>query len=359
MLRISTVDGHKRKSTRDLLREISLAIENGETDFHIAASGQHDIGGPCWNAAGKPLRFVVSNPGQRVGSMCLPGTEVIVEGPAPADVGWLNSGGRIIVKGDAGDTAGHCAAGGKIYIGGRAGTRSGSLMKHDPLCEPPELWVLESVGGFSFEFMGGGIAVICGHDSQTLASVPGRRPCVGMVGGTVYFRGPVCDLPADVNALPLDEADIAFIGHGLDEFLAAIGKSGLKKELSIWKHWRKLVPAGQSGKKARQTMRDFHATRWIPGGLFGDALEDDGCVAPLCGAGSQRLREPLWEAANCVDCRQCLETCPKCAIKRREGDGSVVYSANAKKCIGCGICHAICPQNAWKMAAVEIAKSGR
>ena len=76
--------------------------------------------------------------------------------------------GQVIVKGDAGDTAGHCAAGGIIYIGGRAGTRSGSLMKRDPLCEPPELWVLrKAVGSFSFEFMGGGCAVVCGHDSQT------------------------------------------------------------------------------------------------------------------------------------------------------------------------------------------------
>ena len=61
-----------------------------------------------------------------------------------ADVGWLNAGGMITVRGDAGDTAGHCSAGGKIFIGGRAGTRSGSLMKHDPLYEEPELWILKT-----------------------------------------------------------------------------------------------------------------------------------------------------------------------------------------------------------------------
>ena len=52
------------------------------------------------------LILTVMNAGQRVGSMCLPNTEIIVEGSTSADVGWLNSGGIITVKGDAGDTAG-------------------------------------------------------------------------------------------------------------------------------------------------------------------------------------------------------------------------------------------------------------
>lgn len=87
--------------------------------------------------------FHVTNAGQRVGCMCLDNTEIVVDKSSSADVGWLNAGGKITVRGDAGDTAGHCSAGGKIYIGGRAGTRSGSLMKHDPLYEEPQLWVLK------------------------------------------------------------------------------------------------------------------------------------------------------------------------------------------------------------------------
>ena len=100
-------------STQDVLLAIENAVDKGETEFEIDASGQHDIGGPLWNKAGRPLTFRVTNPGQRVGAMCLPGTEVVVEGPAPADVGWLNAGGRITVRGDVGDTAGHCAAAGR------------------------------------------------------------------------------------------------------------------------------------------------------------------------------------------------------------------------------------------------------
>ena len=120
MFSIDTLVQHERMSTQDLLLAIGEAVARGETEFDIHASGQHDIGGPLWNAEGRTLRFHVTNPGQRVGCMGLDHTEIVVEGSAPADVGWLNSGARITVKGDAGDTAGHCAASGVIYIGGRA-----------------------------------------------------------------------------------------------------------------------------------------------------------------------------------------------------------------------------------------------
>ena len=153
MFKIETMKGQERMSTQDLRLAIEKAVKDGETEFEIAASGQHDIGGPLWNADGKTLHFHVTNAGQRVGSMCLPGTEIVVDESTSADVGWLNAGGLITVRGDAGDTAGHCSSGGRIYIGGRAGTRTGSLMKHDPLYEEPELWILKNVGSFSFEFM--------------------------------------------------------------------------------------------------------------------------------------------------------------------------------------------------------------
>ena len=222
MFKIETLQGHDRMSTQDLLLAIGEAVKNGETEFEIAASGQHDIGGPLWHPEGKTLHFHVTNAGQRVGSMCLPNTEIIVEGSTSADVGWLNSGGCITVMGDAGDTAGHCSSGGKIFIGGRAGTRTGSLMKHDPLYEEPELWILKNVGSFSFEFMGGGRAVVCGCDSEEFDSVLGERACVGMVGGVVYVRGPIDTYPADVKCTDLDADDIAFLDGGLDEFLAAV-----------------------------------------------------------------------------------------------------------------------------------------
>ena len=97
MFKIETLQGHERMSTQDLLLAIGEAVQNGETEFEIAASGQHDIGGPLWHPEGKTLHFHVTNAGQRVGSMCLPNTEIVVDGSTSADVGWLNAGGIINV----------------------------------------------------------------------------------------------------------------------------------------------------------------------------------------------------------------------------------------------------------------------
>ena len=297
MLKIDTIRNHDRMSTQDLLLEIETAVREGESDFDIAASGQHDIGGPLWHPEGKTLKFHVTNAGQRVGSMCLPNTEIIVEGSTSADVGWLNAGGLITVKGDAGDTAGHCSSGGKIYIGGRAGTRTGSLMKHDPLYEEPELWILKNVGSFSFEFMGGGRAVICGVDSENFSSVTGERPCVGMVGGVVYVRGEIADYPSDILCLELDADDINFLKGGMNHFLNAIEKSELIAELSDWHEWKKLRPLTFEEKKPPivHNIAAFRKNDWIKGGIFSNVATDDFIVLNTVNRGLYRLRVPSWD----------------------------------------------------------------
>ena len=312
MLRVSTVHEHERMSTQDLLLAIEAAVAAGETDFHIEASGQHDIGGPLWNAEGKKLTFTVRNPGQRVGSMCLENTEVLVEGSAPADVGWLNAGGRIVVRGDAGDTAGHCAAAGVIHIGGRAGARSGSLMKPDPLYAPPELWVLKNVGSFSFEFMGGGKAVVCGYDCEGLPSVLGERPCVGMVGGIVYVRGAFSeDVADDLAVSGLESDDIAYLDAGLETFLSAVGRPELYAVLSDWSEWRKIYPltlGGHSLGTDPMPMKAFRAKEWIQGGIFSDVCRDDFVVNATVARGLYRQRVPSWDNAACA--APCEFRCP-------------------------------------------------
>ena len=119
----------------------------------------------------------------------------------------------------------------KIYIAGRTGARSGALMKHDPKFPPPEFWVLKNTGSFSFEFMGGGTAVICGYGCDNLNSVLGYRSCVGMVGGSVYVRGNVKDLSSQVWLMDLDDGDKEFLLKGLPVFLDKIGKPELIHEL--------------------------------------------------------------------------------------------------------------------------------
>ncbi|MBP1765016.1 MAG: preT [Firmicutes bacterium] len=301
MKKITTFDEHNRMSTQDLLQMINEALAAGETEFHIEASGQHDIGGPLWHPEGKPLKFVVTNPGQRVGSMCLPGTEILVDGPAPADIGWLNAGGKIVVRGDGGDTTSHCAASGTVYVGGRVGTRSGSLMKHDPLYAQPEFWVLKNCGSFSFEFMSGGIAVVCGVDSEQFASILGARSCVGMVGGTLYFRGPASGISEkDVKVGPLEADDIAYLDGKMDDFLGSIDRPELRAELSRWDEWKKVSPLSydERPKKANTDTWSFRTNDWVKGGIFGDVCNDDFVVNGIVSNGTYRLRVPAWENAR-------------------------------------------------------------
>lgn len=298
MFTINTLNGNERMSTQDLLQAINEALAAGETEYYIEGSGQQDIGGPLWHPEGKTLKFYVKNPGQRVGSMCLEGTEIIVEGPAPADVGWLNAGGKIVVRGDGGDTTGHCAAAGKIYIGGRAGTRSGSLMKHDPLYDAPEMWILKNTGSFSFEFMGGGIAVICGWDSEQFESVLGDRSCVGMVGGKLYVRGPILGVSKkDVKVLPLAAADIEWLSANMDEFLDSVQRTELKDKLSQWQEWSKVIPLtfDERPKKVSADIHSYRCGSWVEGGIFSDVCNDDFAVVGLVTSGLYRQRVPVWE----------------------------------------------------------------
>ncbi|MBN2645729.1 MAG: FAD-dependent oxidoreductase [Desulfuromonadaceae bacterium] len=311
-VQINGFDDNKRRiSTQKLLQQIYAALEQGETSFEVLSSGHHDIGGPLWTSDGAPLAFTVKNPGQRVGSFGLDGTDILVEGSAPADAGWLNAGATLTIKGDSGDTTAHCAASGKIFVAGQVGTRSGSLMKHDPAFSQPELWVLRKTGSFSFEFMGGGLAVICGVDCEEFDSVLGDRACMGMVGGTVYVRGPVNGLSDDVWLVDLDQADQAFLQAGLPEFLTRIDRSELLDTLSDMGQWKKIVAKTYEERNAKDriSIREFRLNKWVEGGIFGDIVKDDyNHVACLVNSGDDRLKIPHWMEKRYA--APCQSSCP-------------------------------------------------
>ncbi|APG27805.1 4Fe-4S ferredoxin [Syntrophotalea acetylenivorans] len=304
-------ENNQRISTQQLLQKIYAALEAGETEFEVLSSGHHDIGGPLWSEDGKPLKFTVKNPGQRVGAFGLAGTEITINGPAPADVGWLNAGATLILKGDGGDTTGHCAASGQIYVAGRGGTRTGSLMKHDPAHNPPEMWILKNTGSFSFEFMGGGIAVVCGYDAEEFESVLGDRGCVGMVGGTIYVRGPVKGLSNDVWMLELDDGDRQFLTDNMPVFLDKIEKTQLLEELTDFSQWKKIVAKTYEERQSieRITMREFRLDKWVEGGIFGDVVTDDyDYVAGFVNTDEGRLKIPHWQ--NKSFSAPCQAACP-------------------------------------------------
>jgi len=307
---IQSIVDNERVSTQNLLQEIYQKIEEGYTDFEIHACGQHNIGGPLWTKDGSPLTFRVHNPGQRVGSMGMKGTSIIIEGSSSADVGWLNAGAEIVLKGDGGDTTAHCAASGKIYVGGRVGTRSGALMKHDPKFSAPEFWILKNTGSFSFEFMGGGIAVVCGYGCENMESVLGKRSCVGMVSGIVYVRGPISDMCNDVLLLELDEADKEFLSNGLKEFLGKIEKPDVFKTLSDFSQWHKIVAKTYEERiqKSFMPLKDFRKEVWVEGGIFGDLIEEDWYVSEFVEKNKFRLRIPEWK--NHQYSAPCESNCP-------------------------------------------------
>ncbi len=303
-----------RISTQELLQQIYAALDRGETDFEVLSSGHHDIGGPFWSVEGKPLKFRVKNPGQRVGAFGLEGTQIIVEGSTPADAGWLNAGAELIIKGDSGDTTAHCAASGKIFVAGRVGTRSGSLMKHDPAFPAPEFWVLKNTGSFSFEFMGGGTAIVCGIDCEGHDSVLGDRSCMGMVGGTIFVRGSVKNLPDEVWLLDLNEADTRFLANNLPIFLDNIERPQYLEQLTDFSLWHKITAKSDEERRLRHSMRptirEFRLNTWVgEGGIFGGLIDDDYThVAGLVNTGKDRLKIPHWQ--NKAFCAPCESACP-------------------------------------------------
>jgi NADPH-dependent glutamate synthase beta subunit-like oxidoreductase/Pyruvate/2-oxoacid:ferredoxin oxidoreductase delta subunit len=304
-------ENKQRISTQALLQQIYRALESGETEFEVLSSGHHDIGGPLWTHDGTPLRFRVKNPGQRVGSFGLDGTEIVVEGSAPADAGWLNAGATLTILGDGGDTTAHCAAAGKIYVAGRVGTRSGSLMKHDPAFDAPEFWVLKNTGSFSFEFVGGGIGVVCGYGCENLESVLGDRACVGMVGGTIYVRGPVKGLSEEVWLVDLDDADREFLQKGMPVYLEKIERPELLEDLTDFSQWRKIVAKTYEERRvhSRPSVREFRRDKWVEGGIFGDVVSDDyEQVAGLVNSGDDRLKIPHWQDKRYA--APCESACP-------------------------------------------------
>ncbi len=176
-----------RVDSRILEERIQKAVADGYRNIEIMAQGQHGIGGRPWRAKNEQISLkILGTSGQRVGSMGFPNTLIDVVGPASDDVGWLNAGARIIVRGNATNGVANAMAQGQIFVAGDIGARGMTMTKHNPRFEPPELWVLGSVGDSFAEFMAGGVAVICGFGKEKEDNVLGYRPCVGMVGGKIH-----------------------------------------------------------------------------------------------------------------------------------------------------------------------------
>ncbi|OPY11804.1 MAG: NAD-dependent dihydropyrimidine dehydrogenase subunit PreT [Syntrophus sp. PtaB.Bin001] len=314
---LSGIENGHRVDSRILEERIQKAISEGYRRIEISAHGQHGIGGRLWQAGDAEIFIrVMGVSGQRLGSMGFPNTRIDVCGPVSDDVGWLNAGARIVVHGHAANGAGNAMAQGKIYIAGSIGARGMTMTKHNPRFDPPEMWVLGGVGDSFAEFMAGGTAVVCGHEPQNPANVLGNRPCVGMVCGRIFFRGPHKGFSEhDARIATISDEDWQELTAGLRVFLAEIEMPDLFDKLTAnRKEWNLLVarmPSEKVPAKVRSMSR-FRREIWDKelgtGGLIGDLTDLDRSPIEVITTGNLRRYVPLWENGRYLP--PCQANCP-------------------------------------------------
>ena len=308
-------DGHRLES-RVLEERLQQAVADGHTSLRVQALGHHGIGGRLWRAGDAEVEVTVDGPsGQRLGSMGFPNTRILALEHASDDVGWLNAGADITVRGHASNGVANAMAQGRVSIGGTIGSRGMTMTKHNPRFDPPELWVLGSVGDYFAEFMAGGVAVICGHEPQNPENILGYRPCVGMVGGRIFFRGPHKGYShVDAELVSLSDQDWQWLRDNLSAFLERIGRSELLETLADRDSWQLLQARSPFEKSSRpkQSMQAFRENIWDRelgrGGLIGDLSQADRSPIPVITTGELRRFVPVW--ANRKYAAPCEASCP-------------------------------------------------
>ncbi len=308
----------RRLSSKALEEEIQKAVSNGARYLQIIADGQHGIGGRIF-LRNEKIKIVVEGPiGQRLGSMGMFGTEIIAKGSVSDDVGWLNCGAKITVLGDVSNGAFNAAAQGILYVQGGGGARCDTMTKYNPRFEPPQSWYFRDVGDSFAEFKAGGIAVVCGVNPRNPKNILGYRPCVGMVGGLIYFRGQIEGYSErDVKLLELSEQDWLWLKANLRKFLCEIDRESYYEELTrSISDWYKLVPLTPAERRAKKWFKvpigDFRNNVWErevgQGGLFSDYLSHDTTLLPYITTGKDRRNKPVW--ANEKYDPPCAHACP-------------------------------------------------
>ena len=342
-------------------------------DLVLETYGQHNVGGRL-KSDGKPVNIEINGPcGQRVGCMGLPGTKIVVNGPASDDVGWLNIGAEITIKGDATNGVCNAMAEGKVYIGGSIGARGLTMTKWNPEYKRPELWVLGSCGDSFAEFNCGGVAVVCGAEAKNPDNVLGYRPCVGMVGGTIYYRGKIDESYSQINvkAVLPDDEQWQWLMERIPTYLEDIGRPELLDELAKRDEWSMLVSITPQERALMKTdpmsMAEFKHKIWNPGFGGGDPIRDlapglDRSVIGMVETGELRRKKPFW--ANRDKAAPCAYYCPVHipTIDRlrlmREGKGKEAYDMlleyTPMPASVCGhICPNLCMQNCSRQKVDE------
>ncbi len=311
-------DNNQRISSKIFEEEVRGAAAVAD-ELILESYGQHNIGLRLGSVE-KPLTIRVKGPaGQRLGCMGLKGATIICEGSASDDVGYLNIGADVIVKGDATNGVCNAMAGGRVMVGGSIGARGLTMTKWNPDHERPEMWVLGSVGDTFAEFNCGGLGVVCGIEPKNPNNVLGYRPCVGMVGGKIFFRGPIDDSYSKTNAklTPLSDEEWQWLSERLPEFLEKLDRSDLRQTVSVREEWNVLAAITPQERalmfSGPMSMAEFRRRVWDQGFGGGDPLRDiaPGLERSLIGVvetGEFRRKKPFW--ANRDAAAPCTFYCP-------------------------------------------------
>lgn len=312
-----SIKGH-RVPSRILEEQIQEAVQSGAQEIVVMADGQHGIGGRIW-PRGHQVKITVEGPvGQRVGSMGMEGTEIVIKNSVSDDAGWINCGAKITVLGDVTNGAFNAAAQGILYVQGGGSARCDTMTKHNPRFEPPQSWYFRNVGDSFAEFKAGGVSVVCGVNPRNPDNILGYRPCVGMVGGTIYFRGAIQGYSTrDVKLLDLTDQDWDWLTQNMKPYLEAIDRMAFYEELTGSREaWKKLMAYTPREKRERKWFKmstsDFRKNNWFKevgeGGIFAEYLDHDLTILPYITTGKERRNKPVW--SNEKYSPPCAYACP-------------------------------------------------
>lgn len=319
VITVRGMDENNRRISSKVFEEEIRGAAAGADRLVLESFGQHNIGMRLGSLE-RPLHITVKGPvGQRLGCMGMPGATIVCEGSASDDVGYLNIGADIVVKGDATNGVCNAMAAGRVMVGGSIGARGLTMTKWNPDYDKPEMWILGSVGDTFAEFNCGGIGVVCGVEAKNPDNVLGYRPCVGMVGGKIFFRGKTDDSYSRTNAKlsdPSDE-DWQWLSNNLPAYLDAIGRPELLETLSVREEWQVLDAITPQERalmfSGPMPMEEFRRRIWKQGFAGGDPLRDlaptlERSVIGVVETGDMRRKKPWW--ANRDSAAPCTFYCP-------------------------------------------------
>jgi len=342
------------KNFEDLVQEAAAKANN----LILETYGQHNVGGRIFAQNG-PVDIEIQGPvGQRLGCMGHPGVTITCHDSASDDVGWLNIGADITVMGDATNGICNAMAQGKVMIKGSIGARGLTMTKWNPDYSRPELWVLGSVGDTFAEFNCGGVGVVCGVEAKDPDNVLGYRPCVGMVGGWIYYRGKTDDSYSRTNVKEIvpDDEQWQWLMDNMSGYLETIDRQDLLETLSVRDEWKILMSILPEERallfSGPMPMAEFRRSVWEPA-FGGDPLRDlapglDRSHIGVIVTGDLRRKRPYW--ANHESAAPCTYNCPVHipTVDRlrliREGRTEEAYKVTLDYTpLPASVCGAICP----------------